>query len=287
MSTDNGISQLSFPLTGAPPAQDTLILQDFDVVGVGALRRHQILELQKTKQFILHTHGAYLAPSVQNIYQSELLTTLQWVRPVQTVEVHNFNLSQELQSSFARIFPKTSAALGVAVVKIRDSYLQDMEWSSWLLQDHWRYFVGYLRQKFPDRPALYELAHWEWVRTWMEVQPFESFSGDPWQVILNPSLQIVSLSENHQVLKRDSGLYAFIYDDKKATVVERPLDLYEAKILDILQEDRKYTQAQLLAMVSLSDENHATLDEHEWKKRLVGLFQGAILFEVQLTRSVK
>lgn len=256
-------------------------------MGVGALRRHQLLELQKTKSFILQTHGAYMAPSIQNIYQAELLRTLQWLRPIRTVEVQNFKLSIELQSSFSRIFPKTSEALGVTVTKIRDAYLQDMEWSSWLLQDHWRYFVGYLRQKFPDRPELYELAHWEWVQAWMEVQPFGSASGDPGQVSVNPSLQTVSLSTFHQVLKRDPGLYAFIYDEEKATVVERPLDLYEAQILDILQEDRKYTQAQLLAMAMLSDEIPTHLSEPEWKKRLVGLLQDAIICEVQFTRSVK
>ncbi|HEY1079541.1 MAG TPA: hypothetical protein VGE46_05570, partial [Bdellovibrio sp.] len=238
MSTDNGTSQLSFPLRAEIPQAETLIVRDLDVVGVGSLRRRQIQQLQKQKNFILQTHESLIASSVHNIYQAELLRTLQWLRPLRTEVAPVLKINDLLKESFANIFPHTEASLGFTAHRVRDLYLQDMEWSSWLLQDHWRYFVGYLRQKFPEKNELFELAHWEWVRAWIEVQPFEGGTVEAGVVSLNPSLQVVSLTADQPVLSREKGLYALVYSDQKATVTERSLDVFEAHILDLLQEDR-------------------------------------------------
>ncbi|WP_295905927.1 hypothetical protein [uncultured Bdellovibrio sp.] len=277
MSIDNGTSQLSFPLRGEIPSPETLIVRDIDVVGTGALRRHQLEELQKTKKFILHTHESMIPESVQSIYQAELIRTLQWLRPVKTVKKDIFDFLLEEQVLFSKIFPETTKALGFAVNKIRDHYLDEMEWSSWLLQDHWRYFVGFLRQMFPDKPELMETAHWEWVQAWIEIQPFDLGELEKNVVIVNPSLQIVSFSQNNAVLKRDKGMYAFVYSREKATVVERALDVYEAQFIDLLQEDRKYTPQQLTQTALLSDEITPQLSSEEWQKKFFSLCQDAIL----------
>lgn len=275
MSIDN-IYQLEFPLQEEIPSAEVLILRDIDVVGVGSLRRHQIEELQKTKKFILHTYERIIPDSVHGIYSAEILRTLQWLRPVQTMPGPEFNFFEEQKKTFAHLFPRTLNTLGLAAGRMMEVYLQEMEWSSWLLQDHWRYFVGFLRSKFPENKVLLELAHWEWGRAWIEVQPFEGHNlGGSVQV--NPSLQIINLSTANPILSRDEGVYAFVYDEEAATVVEKRLDVYEAQILDLLHEDRKFTKQQLIEMALVSDEIDTPLSAKEWEKKFQGLCQHAIL----------
>lgn len=281
MSTNNGTRQLTFPWREGIPSEGTLVLRDIDVVGVGSLRRHQLEELKKTKTFILHTYEQKIPGSVLAIYQAELLRTLEWLRPLKVEPGPSMDLFLEQTNLFSQIFPETSKALGFTSNKIRDLYLQEMEWSSWLLQDHWRYFVGYLRQKFPDRKELIELAHWEWVQAWIEIQPFESSPSESARVILNSSLQIVSLHQDNGVLNRDKGMYAFVYSDRKTTVVERSLDVYEAQIIDLLQEDRKYSPEQLLQMALMSDEITPQLSSEEWQKKFLSLREDDILICVE------
>ncbi len=154
-----------------------------------------------------------------------------------------------------------------------------MEWSSWLLQDHWRYFVGFLRQKFPERKELLELAHWEWVQAWIEIQPFEKSVSEKGRVSLNPSLQIVTLSAKNTVLNRDAGVYAFAFSETRGSVVERSLDLYEAHLIDLLQEDRKYSSLQLMQMAHISDEIDTPLSSLEWEKKFLSLRKDDIIYE--------
>lgn len=277
MSIDNGTCHLSFPLRGEIPTAKVLVLRDVDVVGVGALRRHQLLQMQNEKEFILWTHEDCIPPSVHAIYQAELLLTLQWLRPVKTEPGPFFDFQKDQRTLFGRIFPETQKALGFTASKVCDSYLAEMDWSSWLLQDHWRYFVGFLRQKFPENIELKELAHWEWVKAWLEIQPFEASQGEAGIVNLNPSLQIVPLTQRNSLLERDQGVYGFVYSEAQESVVERPLDVYDAKIIDLLQEDRKYTPAQLVEMAALSDEITTQLSSVEWEKRFLSLSKDAII----------
>lgn len=278
MSTDNGTRQLCFPIRDEIPLAQTLILSDLDVVGVGSLRRQQIEKLCLSKKIILETHEDQIPRSVLDIYHLELLQTLQWLRPLEVVAASKVDYLELQKKLFIQIFPKTAQALGVTMAKMRDLYLQEMEWNSWLLQDHWRYFVGFLRQKFSSHQPLLELAHWEWVLAWIEIQPF-SFSRENEGLHLNPSLQVVSLSVANPALGRDKGLYAFVYCEKKATVVERNLDAYDAQLLDLLQEDRKFSSAQLLAQAALSEELSPQLSSTEWEKRFLSLQQDGIIEE--------
>lgn len=276
MSIDKS-PQLDFPMNDEIPRSEVLVLRDLDIVGVGALRRHQLEELQKTKKFILHTFEDIIPDSVHGIYSAEILRTLQWLRPLQTQKGEAFDFREEQTKLFSRLFPRTQKSLGVAASRLTEAYLHEMQWSSWLLQDHWRYFVGFLRSKFPENKELLELAHWEWVHAWIEVQPFELGSAEAGIVQVNPSLQIIHLSGRNAVLSRDQGVYAFVYDEQNHTVVEKRLDLYEAQILDILHEDRKYTEKQLIDMALLSEEIDTQLNIQEWGKKFQGLCQHGIL----------
>lgn len=263
------------------PTSDTILIRDIDVVGVGALRRAQIESLQSEKSLILQTHAAFIPESVKAIYDEELLRTLQWLRPLREEVVQKFDFIKEQKDVFPKIFPRTQQLLGLAADKVSAEYLQNMEWSSWLLQDHWRYFSGFVRQKFPNNSELRELVHWEWVLAWLEIQPFSSiYKEDVGTVVLNPSLQIVRLSKDHPLLQKSEGLYVFVYDPMQMRVVERPLDVHEAALLDLFGEDRKYSVEQLVDAALLVEELLSSLSRSEWQSKVNGLIEAHVLITV-------
>lgn len=253
MTIDDGTCQLNFPLDFKTPFSQELVLRDLDIVGAGSLRRFQIEELLKNHHIVLRIHEKFVPGSVFDIYQEELLHTLQWLRPQRQNSCEHFDFLDEQRQLFTRLFPKTIQTLGVAANKIRDAYLQEMEWSSWLLQDHWRYFPGFLRQKFSQNEGLFEVTHWEWVQAWLEVQPFSLPLSDPGTLVLNPSLQIVSLTAKRDFLDRPQGVYAVIYHESQHKIIDRKLEACEAHLLDLLNEERKYTFSQLVEMACLQD----------------------------------
>lgn len=281
MTNENQICHLFFPWNGELPSQEVVVLRDVEIVGVGALRRHQLETLKESKKLVVQTHESQIPDQVRAIYDAELLRTLEWLRPFKVESGQAFEFTAEQWRLFALLFPKTRGHLGLAADRLRDEYLQNMDWSSWLLQDHWRYFVGFLRQKFPGQSEILETAHWEWVQAWIEIQPFDGESlSEPGIVALNPSLQIVTLSRKNPILKRDKGMYAFIYNSATATVGERPLDLVDALFIDLLQEDRKYSKKQLLEMASLSLKAAPALSSEEMEKKFLSLVADGILKDV-------
>lgn len=271
MTTDGGTCQLKFPLDFKTPLSQELVLRDLDVVGVGSLRRFQIEELLKNHHVVLRTHENFVPQSVFAIYQEELLHTLQWLRPQRQDSCEHFDFLDEQRQLFTRLFPKTIQTLGVAATKIRDAYLKEMEWSSWLLQDHWRYFPGFLRQKFSQNKDLFEVTHWEWVQAWLEVQPFSLPFADPGTLVLNPSLQIVSLTSDKDLLNRSQGIYAVIYQENQHKIIDRKLEACEAHLFDLLSEDRKYTFSQLIEMACLNDSLGITFSSEKWALKLSSL----------------
>lgn len=275
---NNESCQIAFPWDGILPPSEVVIIRDVDVVGVGAYRRQQIEFLQKNKQLVLWTYEKQISEGVRKIYDEELLRTLHWLRPLKLESKNDLNLQQEQKHLFAKIFPETQSALGLAASRVRDAYLQEMEWSSWLLQDHWRYFVGFLSQRFPQQKQLTDVAYWEWVHAWLEVQPFElSVQSEAGLVSVNPSLQIVPLQEDNLRLGKSRGMYAFVYSWQKNKILEKELSEYEALLIDLLQEDRKYTESQLLAMAQVSEEFSTTLSAEQWQGVFKALQLGEIL----------
>ncbi|KHD87972.1 MAG: hypothetical protein OM95_11530 [Bdellovibrio sp. ArHS] len=251
-------------------------MRDVDVVGVGAVRRHQLEELQKVKKLILQTYENRIPSSVHSIYQAELLRTLQWLRPLKTEAGTAFDFLKEQEALFSRLFPLTKQSLGMTAARVCKNYLEEMEWSSWLLQDHWRYFVGFLKQKFPEQKELGEVAHWEWVQAWIEIQPFELSGMEPGVIAVNPSLQTVTLTQFNSVLQRDSGVYAFVFSASQSVVRERRLDIYEAQLIDLLHEDRKFSRAQLVQMASLSAVS-PPLSPQEWETKVSALADSDVI----------
>lgn len=274
---------LTFPWDGVLPQVEVVRLRDVEIIGVGALRRHHLECLKKNRTLIVQTHEAQIPESVRAIYDAELLRTLEWLRPFRVEVGSRLNFQEAQNALFDALFLGTQKVLGVAAYRLRDEYLAQMEWSSWLLQDHWRYFVGFLRQKFPGQTDLLELAHWEWVQAWLEVQPFDGEASEPGVLTLNPSLQVVRLTRENLSLARDKGIYAFIYSETKARVLEKPLDVIDAVLIDLLQEDCKYSRKQLLEMAVLSLIEAPLPSAEQIEKRFLSLVEADIIRDVPTT----
>ncbi|MNK82253.1 hypothetical protein D3C87_1020190 [compost metagenome] len=272
---------LHFPLRDPVPSNEVLILRDLEVAGVGALRRVQLEKIRNSKKLILWTYEELIPEDVRGIYQEELLRSLHWLRPFKTESGPAFDLHQEHLRMFAALFPMTKKYLGLTAEKMAEEYLQEMTWSSWLLQDHWRYFAGFLRQKFPTNKEVQELVQWEWVHAWLETQAFQASGlGDLGQAVVNPSLQYISLSHAHALLGRTPGLYAFVFSEQSEKIIEKTLDVYEAELLDLLMEDRKFNPAQITEMLALTSELEPKLTQAQWEMKLQGLKDSAIIIEV-------
>ncbi len=278
MSNSNELYILSFPWDGELPSFSPVVVRDVDVVGVGSIRKAQLLKLKAQREIILQTHTAFIPASVRAIYDEELQRTLQWLSPSRVIAAKEFKFAEEVLKTFVRIFPKTHKHLGVMSEKICAQYLKEMEWSSWLLQDHWRYFSGFLRQKYSDKQTLVEVVQWEWIHAWLEIQPFEMPRGDGKHIVVNPSLQTLKLSHDNNVIHRKQGLYTFVCDQESVKIIESKIEIYEAALLDLLAEDRAYTEGQLLEMVML-EEVSSMMTKDEWRKRIEVLFGSEIIMK--------
>lgn len=177
--------------------------------------------------------------------------------------------------SFEKYFPKTLAILGAEGEALMESYRREMSLSEKMAWQDLRYFAGFLRQKVLLRGEACEVAQWEWIQCYLQNEDFlYELKADAGQVLLNPSYQSLSLQQYNSILQRDAGLYIFVFHRQKKLIVEKSLDLLEAHLVEALLEDRKYSQEQLLAAVSLELPGAAS---EEWQQRLQLLLSGDIL----------
>ncbi|UYL07948.1 hypothetical protein B9G69_012915 [Bdellovibrio sp. SKB1291214] len=278
MSQTNDLYKLMFPWDEVLPASAEVIVRDVDVVGVGAIRKHQLLKLKAEREIILQTHTGFIPASVRAIYDEELQRTLQWLQPTRVIASKEFNFHDEVLKAFVRIFPKTHEQLGVMNSKLCAEYLKEMEWSSWLLQDHWRYFSGFIRQKFASKQTMVELVQWEWIRAWLEIQPFEMPPAGTKQLVVNPSLQTLKLSHDNDVIQRTEGLYTFVCNQESVKILERKIEICEAALLDLLNEDRAFSEERLLEMAMLED-IQPPLSKDDWRKKIEVLLGSSLILK--------
>ncbi len=282
MTNENSSSQIHFPIQADLPSSEVLIVRDLDVVGVGGVRRHQLEELTRQgRQFIMRTFEAHIPEDLRTIYNEEILRTLKWLRPLKVEAGPTLDLTEAVKEVFGRNFSRTQNYMGVMAKKLCEDYLAEMSWSSWLLQDHWRYLPGFVHHKFPQNSELQEIVHWEWVQAWLDVQAFY-YQGlsDPGMIVMNPSFQTVHLSKDSPTLQRSEGLYAFVFSEKSQAIVEKALDVLDAQFMDLLQEDRKFSEQQLLEMLAEVTEIQPAPSASDWKDRLQDLLAKDIVLEV-------
>jgi hypothetical protein len=268
MSIDNETCQLNFPLEHEPAMARTYVVNDFEVLGVGALRRHFLLDLKRKSRLILQRHPQLIVD--RELYELQLQETLRWLAPEKIIENNNFDESRELERIYSAIFPLTKTSLGDSGPRIFKEYLRDMAGSALLLQDVFRYFPGFLRRRFPEQVGIYTNGQWEWARAALEYQDFsvgKNEEGRP--VRLNPSLQIIARLE---------GLTVLVYSEAQQEILERVLDIFEAHIIDILESgDRKFSSyQQLQEYLPVSDEAPTEEGLH-WGAKIEALKKAQII----------
>lgn len=165
-------------------------------------------------------------------------------------------------------FPKTLKLLGPRAQDIRQLYIDEMGFSEGDIEsgEDLRYFAGFIRQNFRDEARLIEVAQWESIQLLLRDQDLSyRVNADAGTVILNPSYQVVILNSANPELARDQGLYIFVRNFS-GKVIEHRLDSFEALLIDLVTEDRKYTPDQLLATIDEEREVPLPSTEERQKK---------------------
>lgn len=195
---------------GPVPEEGEYYVADFDVLGVGSFREYQLRELLNKGIVNFVGHPRMIPESVRSIYDLELEQFKKKYPEIKITQAEQFDFMDLQNRLFDQIFNLTKFSLGDIGGRIQQAYQKEVSWDGWLSVDYWRYFVGYLRSKFPDQKDLVSLAHWEWVHAWVQVQPFSfDYLGEPDVVEINPSLQTVILSEDIPILERKKGFMVF------------------------------------------------------------------------------
>lgn len=262
-------------------------LKDFEVLGVGALRRQGLGPLRG--ECTLQLHRELVPAAAQASYEAILGETLEWLKPRQ-VEEHNVSAPVEeflrplLEQEFTREFPHTDQRLRSEKKRLLREYLSEFPWQGPLLTEHLRYFPLFLKRKFQDAP-LYLLAQSEWLRAYLSFADFGLPPPEKGRVIANPSLQSLYLPLELPELQRTPGLYVFYYDFGRGEVRDHPLAFQEAALLDLLQEDRKFNLEQLLEQAQLQEGPAGTWSREEWLKRFSSLRDEGIILWDDLRRT--
>lgn len=255
------------------------LLKDFEVLGVGALRREELLAMRGSK--VLLTHSSLVPKMQAEIYDSLLRETLGWLKPEQVrtqslpVPTEEF-LIESLLADLKKNFPQTLNYLKGGVRELLKDYLNEVPWQGPLISSHLRYFPVFLKRKFQDS-RLYLIAQKEWLWSYLSFSDFGFPPPEQGRMVLNPSLQSLYSAEEVAEVMLSSGLTIFYYDYSSNSLREYKMDLWDAAVADALQEDRKYTLDQLLDQLMLM-ELDSQLSSEEWLKKLSYLeAQGIII----------
>lgn len=185
------------------------------------------------------------------------------------------DIPQALLEDFQRHFPVTTKALGADLKENLKSYLHEFPWQGPLLTEHFRYFPVYLKRKTQDS-RLYLMAQKEWLWSYLSFADFGFPPQEQGRVIANPSLQILYMLFEIPELQLTEGLYIFYYDYSRGKVREYKPDIYDAAVVDLLQEDRKFTLDQLIDQVQMIELDR-TLAREIWVKKFSSLAEQGII----------
>jgi hypothetical protein len=252
----------------------SVVLNDYDVLGVGGPRKREAQGLALTSgstSVFLHCHPSLIPAPRQDFYAAVLKETLTWLSPIEMKNVEeSVDLEKLLAEEFQKSFPRTFAALSSQASGCLQRYLREFPWQGPLLSDQFRYFSAFLKAEgAPLEMAL--TAQQEWIYLSLSFSDFGSQRADPGVLTVNPSLQVFPVVQPAGPFMQ--GLYVYYCEPASGEVKEARLGALEAEILDLLQEERKYTTAQILAHLEVS-----TKPPDEVSKKLSKLIsQGIIL----------
>lgn len=265
-------------------SQDSRQLKDYEVLGVGACRREQLLH--QAGILILETHPELVSATQKVLYEALLAETLQWLKPQEVREVKikvKVNKSVEdflralLFEDFKKQFPQTARTLRTDLHEVLTSYLREFPWQGPLLTEQFRYFPLFLKRKLQD-VRLSLMAQREWLWSYLSYADFGFPSPELGRLIVNPSLQTLDIVCEVPELQLQEGLSLFYFDYKQRKVREYKPDIFDAAIVDLLEEDRKYTLDQLLDQVQML-ELVEILSRDAWGKKLSYLQSEGIILE--------
>lgn len=259
---------------------DEPALHDYKVLGVGAVRRQQLLADSSRHSLVLYPE---LVPAhQQGIYDAILEESLAWLKPqkVRTEKLPTSPeqfLQQSLVEELRQEFPQTAELLKVDLQKTVNDYLREFPWQGPLLTEHFRYFPTFLQRRFQDS-RLYWVSQKEWLWSYLSFADFGLPRQEEGRILVNPSLQSLYTTSEVFEVQLTEGLTIFYYDYALKKVRAYKPDIYDAAVVDALQEDRKYSLDQLIEQVLLTDLG-LPLSKEAWIKKLFYLKGEGILLE--------
>lgn len=256
------------------------VINDYEVLGVGGLRRREILRAKRP--LALHRNLFLVPKERREFYEAAFAETLSWLRPEavldQTVgDASTHSIEALLLADFKKHFPETLqhlATLGPAFApeQILATYNKVLPWQGPLISDHFRFIPRFLQSALKSEIASLTSER-EWLRAYVSFTDFGRPRREEGILILNPSLQVFSVKRD--VADLSEGLFVFFADPATDVVREYKLDAMEAELLDALHEDRKFSATQLAAYVA--DGSPDGESAGGWTKKLSNLLQQGII----------
>ena len=183
---------------------------------------------------------------------------------------------------FLEIFPQSFPLLqnesGGSDSTLWKIYLDEMELKSVQSWEDLRYFAAFVGQRKGRDSFVAESLLWEWVSYSLAKQEISMHGkSEQGRIFLNPLISFVRFSHAHPEFKKEPGLYALAWNEDLNAVIEHRLEPLEAQMIDLLEEDRKYTQEQLLEMSLMELPSEFQTSKGEGERRLQSLLQANII----------
>lgn len=240
---------IRFPLhsESSLPTEPSFAIWDFEALGVSGPRFFQLKDLSERFQLTLLLTQQSLSSFEQQLYESALESFQKNFPKVKINHSSASTLEDRAIEKVSVIFPQTSKELGFSTRKLIKDYLEEVSVATWLTEEWLRFFPLFLKERFPKQIRLFEGAQYEVFKALLDYQDFATQVNTlPDYCFLNPSLQIAQLSEKHEGLGLESGLYALFRSQNGRSIVEKKLDAFSARFIDHLTEFMTMSEADVV-----------------------------------------
>ena len=248
---------------------DKSYIIDWEYVGVGGVRGYELRMDLKNSNLIIGTphlsdswKGQYLAALwdfVEDHQPSDIFYTTD-----ASAEILLFlrregrelrSLGQSIQVShykvMERIFKNTLSVLNLDELqrqKMLDHYFLELPLNSWLISERARWFPAYLKANQYNQEVI-QKAQFEWAYEMLQFYDFfQKLDSDPQYIKINPSAQVIAHEKNLVVLYLNQF-------QNQVLVLKLEPDM--ARVLDMLSEDRKFSQVQLVEMLMFENQSRS------------------------------
>ncbi len=179
-------------------------------------------------------------------------------------------------SALNTVFPKTIEILHEKKISyLQEQYKKTLQQQLMLSEtaDTSRWFPVFL--KFQGiRPEILEVAEFEYLRHLVSGFDSDVVELKEGLLCLNSSAQFVELHHCQPKLNRDSGLYCFF--KKQNELIEFKLNICQALVIDLLQEDRRFSLEQL-SLQATTHKMGKLQSLAKWKETIFQMVQVGLL----------